>query len=130
MKLPEHLKVIYELNYQMLGKAFSRKEQSGSKFRSSYLRTTFVLCLEGDKKDEPLKEALKQEIGDSFFEKYFLSPVLGPPYREGTWKTVDGPANKFVDRFGPVFEDYRGLPGLRRHLHLTLKPVLTDGLFC
>lgn len=89
-----------------------------------------LLCLEGDKEDEPLKEALKQEIGDSFLEKYVLSPILGPPYREGTWKTVDGPANKFVDRFGPVFEDYRGLPGLRRYLHNDAVQICPAGLFC
>ena len=47
-------------------------------------------------------------------EQYFWTPLLGPPYPCGDWKTIEGPANKFVDRFGPIFEDFRHIPGQRR----------------
>eukprot|EP00210_Caulerpa_lentillifera_P002494 g2391.t1 len=101
VKRPENLKVIYELNNQPQKKLLGSSQQSGAEIK--------------EKKEEQIAEALNRETGNSLLEKHVLSVALGPPYRIGTWKTTDGPVNKFVDRYGPMFEDYRGLPGLRRN---------------
>ena len=64
--------------------------------------------------EELRKTAQSNPKPPSFIERYLWTPLLGPPYVSGDWKTVEGPSNKFVDRFGPVFEDYRHIPGRRK----------------
>ncbi|CAD7704222.1 unnamed protein product [Ostreobium quekettii] len=43
-----------------------------------------------------------------FFSKYLVKPTLGPKLEKVTWVSTHSSHARFVERFGPMFEDYRG----------------------
>ncbi|GMH44065.1 hypothetical protein BSKO_11999 [Bryopsis sp. KO-2023] len=71
--------------------------------------------MEASPPEEPKEEAESGCCGcwGNFWEKYFWTPVLGPPY-SGEWMAPSGPRNLFYARFGAMFEEFRGKPmGIR-----------------
>ena len=41
-------------------------------------------------------------------DKYVVTPVIGPKQAEVCWVSTHTDRTRFVERFGPMFEDYRG----------------------
>lgn len=46
--------------------------------------------------------------------EYILTPLLGSPYVKAEWKSSRGPENRFILRYGPIFEENRGFLVHRR----------------
>lgn len=62
---------------------------------------------------DPKSEEEKQSGCGAFWEKFVLTPLLGPPYSVA-WIAPAGPKNLFYARFGGMFEEFRGKPmGIR-----------------
>jgi len=64
------------------------------------------------------KEKIEDEGNTWWFEKYILSVLFGGLYRRGEWKKRDKKAKRVVSRFGPVFEDARGVPVHKKYIKL------------
>eukprot|EP00210_Caulerpa_lentillifera_P004695 g4479.t1 len=56
------------------------------------------------------RERIDKEVTPSTFEKYIWRPFVGLPYRHGTWTWKDKRARRVGDRYGPLYEDSRGIP--------------------
>lgn len=66
------------------------------------------------------REKIQAEGNTWWLEKYFLSFLFGGLYRRGEWKKRDTKAKRVVSRFGPVFEDARGVPLHKKYRKQTI----------
>jgi len=50
-------------------------------------------------------------------DRYILTPAIGPKQAKVCWVSTNTEHSRFVERFGPMFEDYRGHVVMKRDSH-------------